>query len=115
MLEGDVPSPLAPPSGCSFHPRVRDATEICAQEEPPLIEQEAGHGLHLAACHQMALVGGGLPLMMPSTADVEDRWVRTVESARAAVLVDPGDLIVLIAGTAVNRTGSTNVIKVDIA
>jgi pyruvate kinase len=63
----------------------------------------------------MALEWGVLPLLMPSTTDVEDLWVRAMETARAAGLVDTGDLVVLIAGTAVNRSGSTNVIKVDVA
>jgi oligopeptide transport system ATP-binding protein len=49
VLEGDVPSPIAPPSGCRFHPRCRYATDICTQEEPPLVER--GTGSHLAACH----------------------------------------------------------------
>ena len=49
VLEGDVPSPILPPSGCRFHPRCRYATEICAREEPPLAEQ--GSPDHLAACH----------------------------------------------------------------
>jgi oligopeptide transport system ATP-binding protein len=49
VLEGDVPSPVAPPSGCRFHPRCRYATEICSREEPPLIMH--GSQGHLAACH----------------------------------------------------------------
>ena len=49
VLEGDVPSPVAPPSGCHFHPRCRYATEVCRLEEPPLVQH--GSGSHLAACH----------------------------------------------------------------
>ena len=49
VLEGDVPSPITPPSGCRFHPRCRYATEICSQEEPPLVPHGAGG--HMAACH----------------------------------------------------------------
>ncbi len=48
VLEGDVPSPVEPPSGCRFHPRCRYATEICSREEPQLVSHGRGH---LAACH----------------------------------------------------------------
>ena len=50
LLEGDVPSPIDPPSGCRFHTRcpVGKDKEICRVEEPPLKEQAPGH---LAACH----------------------------------------------------------------
>jgi oligopeptide/dipeptide ABC transporter ATP-binding protein len=48
VLQGDVPSPISPPSGCRFHPRCRYATEICSQVEPPLADYGNGH---LAACH----------------------------------------------------------------
>jgi oligopeptide transport system ATP-binding protein len=55
VLEGDVPSPIAPPSGCRFHPRCPYATEICSQHEPEL----TSHGTddHLAACHHPLNVG----------------------------------------------------------
>ena len=49
VLEGDVPSPIVPPPGCRFHPRCRYATEICARQEPPLVEHSSAG--HLAACH----------------------------------------------------------------
>ena len=48
VLEGDVPSPINPPSGCRFHPRCRYATDVCTQIEPPLVDYGNGH---LAACH----------------------------------------------------------------
>ena len=58
VLEGDVPSPINPPSGCHFHPRCRYATSICATDAPPLIPHAAGH---LAACHHPLNVAAGEP------------------------------------------------------
>ncbi|MDX6539407.1 MAG: peptide/nickel transport system ATP-binding protein, partial [Gaiellales bacterium] len=60
VLEGDVPSPINPPSGCHFHPRCRYATEICQTDEPPLISHARGH---LAACHHPLNVAGGEPVV----------------------------------------------------
>jgi oligopeptide/dipeptide ABC transporter ATP-binding protein len=48
VLEGEVPSPVNPPTGCRFHPRCRYATEICSVERPPLVDH--GNGRQ-AACH----------------------------------------------------------------
>ena len=48
LLEGEIPSPLNPPSGCRFHTRCPHATDRCRQEQPVLKEQSPGH---YAACH----------------------------------------------------------------
>jgi oligopeptide/dipeptide ABC transporter ATP-binding protein len=47
ILEGDVPSPINPPPGCSFHPRCPFAEKICAEKEPEL----AYDGDHGVSCH----------------------------------------------------------------
>ncbi len=43
ILEGDVPSPISPPSGCPFHPRCSYAMEICKTDAPPMLEKSPGH------------------------------------------------------------------------
>ncbi len=48
ILEGDVPSPVNPPSGCNFHPRCWKAQAICREVIPPLEEKQHSH---YAACH----------------------------------------------------------------
>lgn len=48
LLEGDIPSPVNPPSGCKFHTRCRYCQEKCKQEEP--VFEDKGNG-HYVACH----------------------------------------------------------------
>ena len=48
VLEGDVPSPVNPPPGCSFHPRCSYREAVCSQTEPPLEFSPDGHGV---SCH----------------------------------------------------------------
>jgi oligopeptide/dipeptide ABC transporter ATP-binding protein len=48
LLEGDVPSPINPPSGCRFHTRCPLRMDVCDQEEPSLTRRPNGS---LVACH----------------------------------------------------------------
>lgn len=48
ILEGDIPSPIKPPSGCKFHTRCKYATDICKQVVPEFEEARPGH---FVACH----------------------------------------------------------------
>jgi len=48
LLQGDVPSPMNPPTGCSFHTRCPECEAVCTRQEPQL--RDAGDG-HWVACH----------------------------------------------------------------
>jgi oligopeptide/dipeptide ABC transporter ATP-binding protein len=48
VLSGDVPSPMAPPPGCPFHPRCPIAESRCRSEVPVLADKDSGHA---TACH----------------------------------------------------------------
>ncbi len=49
LLQGDVPSPISPPTGCHFHTRCPLAIERCRVEEPQLVQLRSGHW---SSCHQ---------------------------------------------------------------
>ncbi len=55
VLEGEIPSPRNPPSGCPFHPRCRYRDELCKSESPLL--REYPDNAHLVACHFPERVG----------------------------------------------------------
>lgn len=60
VLEGDIPSPVNPPSGCRFHTRCWEVMDICKVQEPPLVDTGDGH---FVACHlHPAASAGETPL-----------------------------------------------------
>jgi peptide/nickel transport system ATP-binding protein len=58
-LEGDVPSPANPPSGCYFHPRCRYAVDKCSEETPVLEEVSPNHHVACHRVHELKLDGVG--------------------------------------------------------
>jgi len=59
ILQGDVPSPMRPPSGCHFHTRCPYALPECSVTDPPLIEVSPGHHV---ACLRRPIGGSAAPL-----------------------------------------------------
>ena len=59
ILDGDVPSPMNPPTGCAFHPRCPEAGRRCVEETPKLIPVGDGHA---SACFLADPAGTGVKL-----------------------------------------------------
>jgi peptide/nickel transport system ATP-binding protein len=68
LLQGDVPSPINPPSGCRFRTRCWKAQDICATEEPALIAREGDPDSHQTACHFPVVEGEAVAGRSPAGA-----------------------------------------------
>ncbi|MBM7066039.1 ABC transporter ATP-binding protein [Actibacterium sp. 188UL27-1] len=71
---GEMPSPLAPPSGCRFHTRCPHARADCTTDQPKL--KAAGHAAHQVACHHWQRIGKGVkaPGTAPRRPEAEARF-----------------------------------------
>jgi oligopeptide/dipeptide ABC transporter ATP-binding protein len=82
VLEGDLPSPLNPPSGCHFHPRCAFATARCREEAPALTLDADGHA---CACHHWRELPPWAGLSPSLTRPVEPRLARLLERFRQPI------------------------------
>jgi oligopeptide/dipeptide ABC transporter ATP-binding protein len=79
LLQGDVPSPMNPPTGCRFHTRCQFAQSRCRSEEPAW--KDTGNG-HMVACHFWDQISISKRLMPPRT---EKRYQSRLKVYHAAL------------------------------
>jgi oligopeptide/dipeptide ABC transporter ATP-binding protein len=101
ILVGDVPSPIAPPSGCRFHPRCPKAAPVCVAEDPPLEPRLGDSPEHPAACHLPMAEGENLADFRPSIS-ARERIVE-VEGSLLPDGAEPADIAGALPG---RREGS---------
>jgi peptide/nickel transport system ATP-binding protein len=76
-IEGDIPSPVDPPSGCRFHPRCPRAQDLCRVEAPLLVPAPSDAG-HFTACH--------FPIEPPAAVEASREPLVLVAASHAAAI-----------------------------
>lgn len=77
MLQGDIPSPIDPPTGCRFHTRCPYATDICTTDEPKLRHLDHMKDGHQAACHHIEKIKSGE--MKPKSGVIRKKMMQTAD------------------------------------
>jgi len=80
-LEGDPPSPIAPPPGCHLHPRCSFARDVCRRSQPALVADGTGRSV---ACHGWSEISGGEAV--PQDAAMSPHLARLVAAFEAAAI-----------------------------
>jgi peptide/nickel transport system ATP-binding protein len=96
-IEGDIPSPVDPPSGCRFHPRCPRAQDLCRVEAPLLVPAPADAG-HFTACHfpiepPAAVQAAREPLLLAAATSAAGAETSPADTSPelAAIVVPPAD------------------------
>lgn len=88
-LTGEIPSPMDPPEGCSFHPRCPDATEECARTDPALEPVQGATESHSASCIHVESYEPGQGIQADEHEDFTERY--SVENFDAAEQSETAD------------------------
>jgi peptide/nickel transport system ATP-binding protein len=99
-IEGDIPSPVDPPTGCRFHPRCPRAQDLCRVTEPQLVSA-AGDEAHLTACH--------FPIETPAAPDARPSIANGATVSAAASPDAPDETVAEAAAPGPAPSGSAEI------
>jgi peptide/nickel transport system ATP-binding protein len=99
-IEGDIPSPVDPPTGCRFHPRCPRAQDLCRVTEPQLVSA-AGDEAHLTACH--------FPIETPAAPDTRPSITNGATVSAAASPDAPAETVAEAAASGPAPSGSAEI------